>query len=59
MKIGDGSKASWEDLWCGEAPLCSSFPFLYGIASFKGVRVEDLKGSGPLGVLRVRGRMKL
>ena len=43
MKIGDGSKARfWEDWWCGEAPLCSSFPSLYRLASSKGIRVADL-----------------
>ena len=43
VKIGDGSKARfWEDWWCGEAPLCSSFPSLYSIASSKGARVADL-----------------
>ena len=50
MKIGDGSKARfWEDWWCGEAPLCSSFPALYRVASSKGARVADLwvvSGSG-------------
>ena len=43
VKIRDGSKARfWEDWWCGEAPLCSSFPSLYSIASSKGARVADL-----------------
>ena len=43
MKIGDGSKARfWEDWWCGEALLCSSFPALYRMASSKGARVADL-----------------
>ena len=43
VKIGDGSKARfWEDWWCGEAPLCSSFPVLYRMASSKGARVADI-----------------
>ena len=50
VKLGDGIKARfWEDLWCGEAPLRSSFPSLYDMASSKGARVADLwvnSGSG-------------
>ena len=50
VKIGDGSKARfWEDWWCGEASLCSSFPALYRMASSKGARVADIwvvSGSG-------------
>ena len=41
--LGDGSKTKlWEDLWCGEAALCTSFPSLYEVASSKGGRVVDL-----------------
>ena len=32
----------WEDVWCGEAPLCSSFPSLYEVGSLKGAKVADL-----------------
>ena len=50
MKIGDGSKARfWEDWWCGEAPLCSSFPSLYCLANSKGAKVAEFwvaSGSG-------------
>ena len=43
VKIGDGSKVRfWEDWWCGEAPLCSSFPSLYRLTSSKWARVVDL-----------------
>ena len=43
VKIGDGSKVRfWEDWWCGEAPLCSSFPSLYSMTSSKWARVADL-----------------
>ena len=43
VKIGSGLKARfWEDWWCGETPLCSSFPSLYSMASSKGARVVDL-----------------
>ena len=35
--MGNGRKVRfWEDVWCGEAPLCSSFPYLYEVASSKG-----------------------
>ena len=41
--LGDGCKTRfWEDLWCGEAVLCTSFPSLYDVASSKGARVADL-----------------
>ena len=50
VKIGDGSKARfWEDWWCGEAPLCSSFPSLYRLANSKGAKVAEFwvaSGSG-------------
>ena len=45
VKLRDGSKA----LWCGEAPLCSSFHSLYDMASSKGARIANLwvtSGSG-------------
>ena len=42
MKIGDGSKARfWEDWWCGQAPLCSSFPSLYRLANSKEAKVAE------------------
>ena len=41
--LGDGCKTRfWEDLWCGEAALCTSFPSLYEVAGSKGARVADL-----------------
>ena len=50
VKIGDGSKVRfWEDWWCGEAPLCSSFPSLYRLANSKGAKVAEFwvaSGSG-------------
>ena len=43
VKIGDGSKARfWEDWWCGEAPLCYSFPSLYRLANSKGAKVAKI-----------------
>ena len=43
IEMGNGCKVRfWEDVWCGEAPLCSSFPSLYEVASSKGDKVADL-----------------
>ena len=42
IEVGNRRKVRfWEDVWCGEAPLCSSFPSLYKMASSKG-KVADL-----------------
>ena len=41
--LGDGCKTRfWEDVWCGEAALCTSFPSLYDVAGSKGAMVADL-----------------
>ena len=43
IEVGNGRKVRfWKDVWCGEAPLCSSFPSLYEVASSKGVKVAKL-----------------
>ena len=43
FKVGNGCKVRfWEDVWCSEALLCSSFPSLYEVASSKGDMVADL-----------------
>ena len=43
IEVGNGRKVRfWEDVWCGEAPLCFSFPSLYEVASSKGVKVAEL-----------------
>ena len=43
FKVGNGCKVRfWEDVWCGEASFCSSFPSLYEVASSKGDMVADL-----------------
>ena len=42
FEVGNGRKVRfWEDVWCGEAPLCSSFPSLYEVASSKGDMMVD------------------
>ena len=36
VKLGDGNKTRfWEDLWCGETSLLSSFPSLYNMVGSK------------------------
>ena len=43
IEVGNGCKVRfWEDVRCGEAPLCFSFPSLYEVASSKGDKVADL-----------------
>ena len=32
----------WEDIWCGENPLCTSFPTLYAVAASKGAKVGEV-----------------
>ena len=51
IELGDGCKTKFsEDLWCGEATLCSTFPSLYDVADSKGARVVDLlEAIGPRG----------
>ena len=32
--VGEGDRIRfWEDIWCGENPLCTSFPTLYAVAT--------------------------
>ena len=43
IEVGNERKVGfWEDVWCSEAPLCSSFPSLYEVTSSKGAKVADL-----------------
>ena len=32
----------WEDILCGENPLCTSFPTLYAVAASKGAKVGEV-----------------
>ena len=41
IEVGGRKVRFWEDVWYGEAPLCSSFPSLYEVASLKGDKVTD------------------
>ena len=35
--VGDDKRVRfWEDTWCGQNPLCITFPALYSIANSKG-----------------------
>ena len=41
--LGDGDCIRfWEDKWCGENPLCASFPILYVVAPSKGAKVGEV-----------------
>ena len=43
IEVGNGLKVRiWEDVWCGEVLLCSSFPSIYEVASSKGDKVVDM-----------------
>ena len=43
FEVENGRKVRfWEDVWCGEAPLCSYFPSLFEVVSSKGDMVADL-----------------
>ena len=45
----------WEDVWCGETPLCVSFPSLYALAVSKWAMVSELwENSGGDGVRNPR-----
>ncbi|KAL6330269.1 hypothetical protein AAG906_040193 [Vitis piasezkii] len=41
--VGNGRRVKfWRDRWCGDEPLCVSFPSLFALASLKEVWVADL-----------------
>ena len=41
--LGEGDRIRfWEDNWCGENPLCTSFPTLYVVAASKGAKVGEV-----------------
>ena len=41
--LGEGDRIRfWEDIWCGENPLCTSFPTLYAVAASKGAKVGEV-----------------
>ena len=43
LMLGDGSRIRfWEDRWCGENPLCVSFPTLYVVATSKGTTIGEV-----------------
>ena len=43
FELGDGYGIKfWEEVWCGETPLCVSFPSLYALAVLKGAMVSKL-----------------
>ena len=41
--VGNGQKVKfWKDRWCGDSPLCVSFPTLVALAIFKDAWVKDV-----------------
>ena len=41
--VGNGKRVKfWKDKWCGDSPLCHSFPSLFSISSSKEVWVRDI-----------------
>ena len=43
LLLGDASRIRfWEDRWCGENPLCVSFPTLYVVAASKGATLGEV-----------------
>ncbi|RVX15155.1 Exocyst complex component SEC3A [Vitis vinifera] len=42
-KVGNGRRVSfWRDRWCGDSPLCESFPSLFALSAEKEARVADV-----------------
>ena len=41
--VGDGKRVRfWEDAWCSQYTLCTTFPALYSIANSKGAKVAEV-----------------
>ena len=41
--VGNSRRVSfWKDKWCGDDPLCTSFPSLFAISSAKEAWVADV-----------------
>ena len=41
--LGDGRRVRfWEDTWCGENPLCDTFPSLFMLTETKGIKVAEV-----------------
>ena len=41
--VGNGQRVKfWKDFWCGNKPLCVSFPSLFALAVFKYAWVKDV-----------------
>ncbi|RVW14081.1 hypothetical protein CK203_089304 [Vitis vinifera] len=42
-QVGNGQRVRfWMDKWCGDEPLCKSFPSLFTLSSFKEAWVLDV-----------------
>ena len=43
FRVGNGRRVSfWRDRWCGDSPLCVSFPSLFALSAEKEVWVADV-----------------
>ena len=41
--VGNGQRVKfWKDFWCGNEPLCVSFPSLFALVVFKDAWVKDV-----------------
>ena len=41
--VGNGQRVSfWKDIWCGDTPLCASFPSFFGLVDPKKAWVKDV-----------------
>ena len=53
--VGNGQRVSfWRDRWCGDSPLCVSFPFLFALTIDKEAWVADIWDPLAEGVWGVR-----
>ena len=43
FELGEGKRIRfWEDVWCGESPLCAILPTLYSIVGTRGAKVAEV-----------------
>ncbi|RVW39006.1 putative ribonuclease H protein [Vitis vinifera] len=61
--LGNGQRVKfWKDKWCGDEPLCESFPSLFSISMSKNAWVSDVwnpVGDGLTGLLSLQGRLTI
>ena len=56
FELGEGKRIRfWEDVWCGESPICTMFPTLYSIVVARGAKVAEVwESSGDSGAWNPR-----